>query len=89
MAGQCSTVAALAGLAAVAMILSLAAYKFANPVRAAMASPDPVSATAKAPLDDNSVSALLSLDQAMEALAARVTPAVVNVTVTSRSPAMC
>ena len=75
---------ALAGVAAVAMILSLAAYKFANPVRAAMASPDPVSTTTKAPLDDNSVSALLSLDQAMEALAARVTPAVVNVTVTSK-----
>ena len=36
-----------------------------------------------APLDDNSVSALLSLDQAMETLAARVTPAVVNVAVTS------
>ena len=49
-----------------------------------MASPDPVSTTTKAPLDDNSVSALLSLDQAMEALAARVTPAVVNVTVTSK-----
>ena len=36
------------------------------------------------PLDDNSVGALLSLDQAMETLAARVTPAIVNVTVTSR-----
>ena len=39
------------------------------------------------PLDDNSVGALLSLDQAMETLAARVTPAIVNVTVTSRSKA--
>jgi serine protease Do len=37
------------------------------------------------PMDDNSVSALTSLDQAMEAVAARVTPAVVNVAVTSRS----
>ncbi len=36
------------------------------------------------PLDNNSVGALLSLDQAMETLAARVTPAIVNVTVTSR-----
>ncbi|HEY0785692.1 MAG TPA: Do family serine endopeptidase [Acidobacteriaceae bacterium] len=36
------------------------------------------------PLDDHSVAALTSLDQAMEALAARVTPAVVNVAVTSR-----
>ena len=35
-------------------------------------------------MDDNSVSALTSLDHAMEAVAARVTPAVVNVAVTSR-----
>ena len=35
-------------------------------------------------LDDNSVAALTSLDQAMESLAARVTPAVVNIAVTSR-----
>jgi serine protease Do len=35
-------------------------------------------------LDDNSVAALTSLDHAMEAIAARVTPAVVNVAVTSR-----
>jgi serine protease Do len=41
-------------------------------------------APAAAPLDESSVSALLSLDQAMETLAARVTPAVVNVTVTSK-----
>ena len=39
------------------------------------------------PLDDNNVGALLSLDQAMETLAARVTPAIVNVTVTSRAKA--
>jgi serine protease Do len=37
-----------------------------------------------APLDENSVSALLTLDRAMETLAARVTPAVVNVTVAAR-----
>jgi serine protease Do len=37
-----------------------------------------------APLDDHSVAALTSLDQAMEALTARVEPAVVNVAVTSR-----
>ena len=65
-------------LAAVAIVLSLAAYKFDNPVRAA----NP--AAAAAPLDDNSVSALLSLDRAMESLAARVTPATVNVTVASK-----
>ncbi len=39
------------------------------------------------PLDDNSVSSLVSLDNAVEAVAARVTPAVVNVSVTSRAPA--
>ena len=69
----------LVPLAAVAMVLSLAAYEFDNPVRAAAAP-----TAAAAPLDDNSVSALLSLDHAMEALAARVTPAIVNVTVTSK-----
>jgi serine protease Do len=37
-----------------------------------------------APMDDNSVSSLVSLDNAVEAVAARVTPAVVNVAVTSR-----
>ncbi len=36
------------------------------------------------PLDDNSVSSLVSLDNAIEAVAARVTPAVVNVSVTAR-----
>jgi serine protease Do len=35
-------------------------------------------------IDDNSVAALTSLDHAMEAVAARVTPAVVNVAVTAR-----
>ena len=38
------------------------------------------------PLDDHSVSALSSLDEAMEAVASKVTPAVVNVAVTSRGP---
>lgn len=36
------------------------------------------------PLDDSSVSSLVELDKAVEAVAARVTPAVVNVQVTSR-----
>jgi len=36
------------------------------------------------PMDDSSVSALVSLNNAIEAVAARVTPAVVNVAVTSR-----
>jgi serine protease Do len=68
----------LVGMAAVATIFSLAAYEFTNPVRAA------APAAAAAPLDDNSVSALISLDRAMEALAAHVTPAIVNVTVASK-----
>ena len=37
-----------------------------------------------APMDDNSVSSLVALDNAVEAVAARVTPAVVNVAVTSK-----
>ncbi len=36
------------------------------------------------PIDDNSVSAITALDRAMEAVAAKVTPAVVNVAVTSK-----
>jgi serine protease Do len=39
------------------------------------------------PMDDNSVSSLVALDNAVEAVAARVTPAVVNVSVTSRGAA--
>src|SRR6267142_1030609 len=66
-----------------AMLGSFVTWEFAKavPARAAVA----ISAPTAAPLDDSSVSALLSLDQAMETLAARVTPAIVNVTVTSRS----
>src|ERR1700739_193873 len=37
-----------------------------------------------APMDDNRVSSLVALDDAVEAVAARVTPAVVNVAVTSK-----
>jgi serine protease Do len=68
---------------AAAMAVSLGIYEFASPVRAASPAPAP----AAAPLDDNSVSALLALDHAMENLAARVTPAVVNITVTSKTKA--
>ncbi len=39
---------------------------------------------AAAPMDESSVSSLTALDNAVEAVAARVTPAVVNVSVTSR-----
>src|ERR1700722_11353257 len=41
-------------------------------------------AAAAMPMDESSVSALTSLDNAVEAVAARVTPAVVNVAVTSK-----
>ena len=44
----------------------------------------PVAAETVTPLDNNSVAALTALDHAMESLAARVTPAIVNVAVTSK-----
>src|SRR5438270_526440 len=66
---------------ALATIASFGAYEFVRPATAKAA----VASAAPAPLDDNSVGALLSLDNAMETLAARVTPAIVNVTVTSKS----
>ena len=42
---------------------------------------------AASPMDDNSVSSLVALDNSVEAVAARVTPAVVNVSVTARASA--
>src|SRR3984885_15428173 len=66
---------------AAVLAVSLGAYEFAKPAHAAVGAPAPAAAA----LDDNSVSALISLDHAMEALAARVTPAIVNVTVTSKT----
>ncbi|MGA8065960.1 MAG: protease Do, partial [Terriglobales bacterium] len=68
-------------LIAVVAVGSVATVNFTKSARAATAAP------AAAALDDNSVSALLTLDRAMETLAARVTPAVVNVTVVSKSNA--
>jgi len=70
-----------APMLALALVASFVTYEFAKPApaRAAEAAPS------AAPLDVDSVSALLALDKAMETLAARVTPAVVNVTVTSRT----
>jgi len=65
---------------AVAMAASVGVYELAKPTSAAA-----VADVAPAPLDDNSVSALLSLDRAMETVAAKVTPAVVNITVTSKT----
>ncbi|HEX4309752.1 MAG TPA: Do family serine endopeptidase [Acidobacteriaceae bacterium] len=66
---------AVAALASAA-IVGAGAWTLARPASAA--------APAAAPLDDSSVGPLISLDQAMETLAARVTPAVVNVTVTAK-----
>src|SRR5580692_5222878 len=64
---------------ALAALGSVTTYELIKPISAGAAV-----APAAAPLDDNSVSPLLSLDRAMETLAARVTPAIVNVAVTSR-----
>jgi serine protease Do len=52
-------------------------WEFARPAHAAIAAPAP------APPEESN--ALLALDEAMEALASRITPAVVNVTVTSKT----
>ncbi|HEV2400685.1 MAG TPA: Do family serine endopeptidase [Candidatus Sulfotelmatobacter sp.] len=65
---------------ALAFAASVATYGWVSTTSARAAA----AASAAAPLDANSVSALTSLDKAMETLAAHVTPAVVNVTVTSR-----
>jgi serine protease Do len=69
-----------AAAAVLATALSVGGYEVLKPTAAIAASAAP----AAAPLDENSVSALLTLDRAMETLAARVTPAVVNVTVAAR-----
>ena len=66
---------------AIAVIGGMATFSFTKSAKAATPAP------AASALDDNSVGALLSLDHAMETLAARVTPAVVNVTVVSKSKA--
>src|SRR5580692_6973922 len=70
---------------ALALVASFVTYEFAKPASARAAEARPFAAPAAAPLDADSVGALLALDKAMETLAARVTPAVVNVTVTSRT----
>jgi len=64
---------------------SFALYEAVKPAAAHAAA----AAAAAAPLSPDSVSALTALDQAMETVAARVTPAIVNVAVTSKAkPAM-
>src|SRR5262245_61351917 len=59
----------------------MTSYELLRPTNASAAVP----MASSSPLDDNSVGALLALDNAMETLAKRVTPAVVNVTVTSKA----
>jgi serine protease Do len=71
-----------AAATALAVILSVGSYVLLKPAAASASGVAP--APAAAPLDENSVSALLALDHAMETLASRVTPAVVNVTVAAR-----
>ena len=63
--------------AAVALVLAATLFVHHNGVHAAMIA-------SAAPMDDNSVSSLVALDNAVEAVAARVSPAVVNIQVTSR-----
>ena len=69
-------------LIALTLAASFATYEVVKPEQATAAAAAAPSAPS---LDDNSVAALLSLDRAMETLAARVTPAIVNVAVTSRT----
>ena len=68
-----------AAVLALAMVAGIGAYHFIQPtsVRAAATSNT-------APIDDSKIEALLSLDKAMETVAARVTPAIVNVNVTAK-----
>src|SRR5215469_2188468 len=68
-----------AAVLALAMIAGLGAYHFLQPTGARAAA-----SSNTAPLDDSKVESLLSLDQAMETVAARVTPAIVNVAVTAK-----
>jgi serine protease Do len=68
---------------ALALAASFVTYECVKPVAANAA--NATAAPAAAPLDVDSVGALMALDKAMETLAAHVTPAVVNVTVTART----
>ncbi len=73
--GKAKRLALPAGAVA-ALVVSAAFLLNQNGVHAASA--------AALPMDDSSVSSLVALDNAVESVAARVTPAVVNVAVTSR-----
>jgi serine protease Do len=69
----------------VAAAVSFTMYEVAKPTAAIAGAGASASPAAAGPLDTNSVSTLLALDRDMETLAAHVTPAVVNVAVTSRT----
>jgi serine protease Do len=68
-----------AAILAVALVAGFAGYHCLKPSSAHAA---PTSNAT--PLDDSKIGTLLSLDEAMETVAARVTPAVVNVAVTAK-----
>ncbi len=70
---------------ALALAGSLTAYEVMKPATATAATSTP--AAASSPIDASQVDALLSLDKAMETVAARVTPSIVNVAVTAKLPA--
>ena len=69
--------AAIPVIACSALAFGIAAYSY-HPVKAA-----PSSGT---PMSDSSIAPLLAFDHSVEAVAARVTPAVVNIAVTSKAP---
>ncbi len=68
-----------AAFLAIALVAGVGAYHFLEPTGVHAA---PTSNAA--PIDDSKIATLLSLDEAMETVAARVTPAIVNVAVTSK-----
>lgn len=71
----------LAPILAIVLVAGFGAYEMYKPANATAASMAP----AAPPLPEESVNTLLAVDKAMETLAAHVTPAVVNVTVTARN----
>ena len=71
-----------ASVLALALAGSFTAYEIMKPATATAATSPAAAATS--PLDASQVDALLALDKAMETVAARVTPSIVNVAVTSK-----
>ena len=67
---------------ALALALTAGAFAFGHKSVDAATSPD----TPTTPINNASIDPLLALDQATEAVASRVTPAVVNIAVTSHAP---